>query len=197
MLLRADDIAVVGVADGARAALPLIVRRRPDVALVDIALAEGDGIDLSRQIAEHATQTSVLLYTGSPDARVLRTALVAGPAGIALKAGPPHELIDAIRVIARGGTYFDPRLKALLAAGEARAPVLTPREREILSFLADGLTGEEIAERLVLSPETIRTHVRNAMRKLGAKTRVHAVALAFESGEVELHDSGRAGGGAQ
>jgi DNA-binding NarL/FixJ family response regulator len=189
MLLRADDIAVVGVADGARAALPLMVRRRPDVALVDIALAEGDGIDLCRQIAEQASQTGVLLYTGSPDPRVLSTALAAGPAGIALKAGRPQELIDAIRVVARGGTYFDPRLKAMLAAREVRAPVLSPREREVLSFLADGLTGEQIAERLVLSPETIRTHVRNAMGKLGAKTRVHALALALEGGEVELHDS--------
>ena len=186
MLLRADDMAVVGVADGARAALPLIQRRRPDVALVDIALAEGDGIELSRQVAREAPDTAVLLYTGSPDPSVLTRALVAGPAGIALKAGAPQELVGAIRVIARGGTYFDPRLKGMLAARKVRARVLSAREREVLSLLAEGLTGEDIAERLVLSPETVRTHVRNAMRKLDAKTRVHALAVALDSGELTL-----------
>lgn len=185
LLLRSADLAVVGVAERAAEALPLIRRRRPDVAVVDIGLADGSGIALSRRIREEVPDTATLLYTGTVDASVLGEALAADPAGVALKAGSPTELVDAVRLIARGGTYFDPRLTALLAPRQAAPPVLSPREREIFGLLARGLTGEQIAELLVLSPETIRTHVRNAMRKLEANTRVHALALALQSGEVK------------
>lgn len=186
LLLRSQEIAVVGVAQGEADALALVERRRPDVALVDIGLADGDGIELSRRIAEQAPATAVLLYTGNVDPDVLGEALRAGPAGIALKAGTPAELIEAVRVVGRGGAYFDSRLAELLEPRDRSAHVLTEREREVFRLLAGGLTGEQIAEQLVLSPETVRTHVRNAMGKLGAHTRVHALALALQSGEIPL-----------
>lgn len=186
LLLRSQDIAVVGVADGATHALPMIARRAPHVALVDIGLADGDGIELTARLAEEAPGVNVLLYTGTVESDVLTAALRAGPAGIALKTAGPVDLLEAISVIATGGTYFDPGLAALV---ETRAPVrnvLSPREREVFTLLARGFTGERIAEQLVLSPETVRTHVRNAMAKLAAKTRVHALALALHCGEVSL-----------
>lgn len=186
LLLRSQDIAVVGVARGEADAVPLILRRRPDVALVDIGLEDGDGIGLSLSLREQASETAVLLYTGNPDPDMLGEALRAGPAGVALKAGEPSELLEAIRLVARGGTYFDPRLAGVFAAEKPSQPLLSAREREVFGLLADGLTGEQIAERLVLSPETIRTHVRNAMGKLDAHTRVHALALALQYGEIGL-----------
>jgi DNA-binding NarL/FixJ family response regulator len=96
-----------------------------------------------------------------------------------LKSSPPARLIEALRSVAAGGSYVDPQLAGLLAENTdlTRLSSLSPRELEILELLADGLNGQMIAERLFLSPETVRTHVRNATAKLGARTRVQAVAL--------------------
>jgi DNA-binding NarL/FixJ family response regulator len=185
LLLRSHGIAVIGVAERPAHGVELIRRRRPDVALVDIALDGEDGTDVCRELGREPGGPAMLLYTGSTDPAVLDRALGAAVDGVALKGSPPAELVEAIRVLADGGTYFDPRLQALLKRDpRATERVLTAREREILSLLAEGLTGEQIAETLVLSPETVRTHVRNAMARLGAKTRVHALALALQGGEV-------------
>jgi DNA-binding NarL/FixJ family response regulator len=185
LLLRSHGIAVIGVAEQPAHGVELIRRRRPDVALVDIALDGADGTDVSRELGPEPGGPAILLYTGSTDPVVLDRALAAAVEGVALKGSPPAELVEAIRVLADGGTYFDQRLQLLLNR-EPRAAerVLTGREREILSLLAEGLTGEQIAEALVLSPQTVRTHIRNAMTRLGAKTRVHALALALQSGEL-------------
>ncbi len=96
-----------------------------------------------------------------------------------LKSSPAAHLIAALRIVARGGHYVDPNLAVALAehASTARLSVLSPREMQILDLLADGLNGQAIAKHLFLSPETVRTHVRNATTKLGARTRVQAVAL--------------------
>ena len=97
-----------------------------------------------------------------------------------LKSSPPARLIDALIRVAGGGSYVDPALAAFLSRGTelSRLDRLSAREHEVLGLLADGLTGQGIADRLYLSPETVRTHVRNATNKLGARTRVQAVALA-------------------
>jgi DNA-binding NarL/FixJ family response regulator len=116
---------------------------------------------------------------------VIEAALNCGAVGFAMKAGPPYELIRAIEMVARGETYADATL-ARLANETPPPPLLSPRERQVLQLLAQGLTGEDAAKRLYLSPETIRTHVRNAITKLGAHTRVHAVTIALQRGEVEL-----------
>ena len=185
LLLRRAGHHVVGTADDAEAGGALILRRKPDVALVDLALPGMSGAQLTRSLLKEDPDLRIILYTGAADERQLLDALDAGAAGFALKSGDPEELEDAIRTVADGGDYIDPRLTPLLAkGGNGRTKTLSPREREIMGLLSQGLSGEEAARQLYLSPETVRTHVRNAMSKLGAATRAHAVALALHRGEI-------------
>jgi DNA-binding NarL/FixJ family response regulator len=186
LLLRRGGLHVVGTADDAEQAEQLILRRRPDVAVVDLALPGENGASLTRRLLALEPELRIILYTGSGDDEQLLEGLDAGAAGFALKSGDPEELQDAIRIVAEGGEYLDPRLTPLLVRqGSGRTRMLSPREREILGLLSQGLSGEQAAEKLVLSSETIRTHVRNAMSKLNASTRVHAVALALQRGEID------------
>ncbi len=186
LLLRRNGHHVVGAADDAESAESLIMRRRPDVALIDLALPRESGAELTRRLLQADPDVRIVLYTGTTDERQLLEGLDAGAAGFALKSGDPEELEEAIRTVAEGRDWLDPRLKPLLARknGNGQAHVLSPREREILGLLSKGLSGEEAAKQLFLSSETVRTHVRNAMTKLGATTRVHAVALALKRGEI-------------
>jgi DNA-binding NarL/FixJ family response regulator len=185
LLLRRAGHHVVGSADDAEAGGALILRRRPDVALIDLALPGMSGAELTRSLLKENPDLRIVLYTGAADERQLLDALDAGAAGFALKSGDPEELEDAIRTVAAGGDYIDPRLTPLLAkGGNGRTKTLSPREREILGLLSKGLSGEEVAKQLYLSPETVRTHGRNAMGKLDAATRAHAVALALQRGEI-------------
>jgi DNA-binding NarL/FixJ family response regulator len=187
LLLRRAGHHVVGTADDAEAGEALILRRKPDVALVDLALPGMSGAELTRSLLKEDPRVRIILYTGAADERQLLDALDAGAAGLALKSGDPQELEQAILTVAAGGDYLDPRLTPLLAkGGNGREKTLSPREREILGLLSQGLSGEEAANQLFLSPETVRTHVRNAMTKLGAATRAHAVALALQRGEISV-----------
>jgi DNA-binding NarL/FixJ family response regulator len=185
LLLRRAGHHIVGTADDAEAGEALILRRRPDVALVDLALPGKSGAELTRSLLASDAKLRIILYTGAADDGQLLDALGAGAAGVALKSGDPQELEQAIRTVAAGDDYLDPRLTPLLArGGNGRVKTLSPREREILGLLAQGLSGEEAAKQLFLSSETVRTHVRNGMSKLGAATRAHAVALALQRGEI-------------
>jgi DNA-binding NarL/FixJ family response regulator len=184
LLLRREGYHVVGTADDAEQAEQLILRRRPDVALVDLSLPGENGADLTRRLLEHEPELRIILYTGSADEEELLDGLRAGAAGFALKSGDPNELKAAIRTVAEGGDYIDPRLTPLLRRAAPGRKLLSPREREILELLAHGLSGEDASKQLYLSSETVRTHVRNAMAKLDASTRVHAVALAMQRGEI-------------
>ncbi len=183
LLLRRHGHHVVGTADDAESAEALILRRRPDIALIDLALPGESGADLTRRLLAEHPAMRIVLYTGTADERQLLDGLDAGAAGFALKSGDPEELEEAIRTVAAGGEWLDPRVKALLSRsnGNGRVRLLSPREREILLLLSKGLSGEGAAKQLYLSSETVRTHVRNAMTKLGASTRVHAVALALQA----------------
>ena len=186
LLLRRAGHHVVGTADDAESGEALILRRKPDVALVDLALPGMSGAELTRSLLGSDPELRIILYTGAADEHQLLDALNAGAAGFALKSGDPEELEEAIRTVAAGGHYIDPRLTPLLAKGSGdRTRTLSPREREITGLLSRGLSGEEAAKQLFLSPETVRTHVRNAMSKLGAATRAHAVALALQRGEID------------
>jgi DNA-binding NarL/FixJ family response regulator len=185
LLLRRSGVHVVGTADDAEQAEQLILRRRPDVTLVDLALPGESGAALTRRLLELEPELRIILYTGSADEGELLEGLHAGAAGFALKSGDPEELQDAIRIVAEGGEYLDPRLTPLLVRkGNGRTRLLSPREREILGLLSQGLSGEGAAEKLFLSPETVRTHVRNAMEKLHARSRAHLVAKALARGLV-------------
>jgi DNA-binding NarL/FixJ family response regulator len=188
LLLRSEGLSVIGVADDVDYAYELVSRRKPDVVVVDIGLRGRSGLELARRLLEADSDAGVLLYSGSIDRDVLAEAMSTGVRGLALKNGTPRELIGAIRAIAAGGSYFDPELSALVAPAEAKSGhLLSRREREILGMLANGMNGTAIASDLMISSETVRTHVRNAMRKLAARTRVHAVTLALKRHEISLH----------
>jgi DNA-binding NarL/FixJ family response regulator len=187
LLLRDDGIRVIGVAGTVSAGVRMITDRRPDVAIVDLALEGGGGPKLASAVLARDPYARILFYTGAPDRALLRAAFDCGARGFALKAERPEELLAAVRAVAVGDEYVDPRVAELLERSEPTpARTLTAREREIIDLLADGLKGDEIAERLVLSPETVQTHVRNAMRKLGARTRVHLLALAIRLREIDF-----------
>jgi DNA-binding NarL/FixJ family response regulator len=186
LLLGREGCEVVGTAGTAGEGLELILRLEPDVSLIDIRLGDESGIDLTRQLLETDADRRVVLYTGSSDVELLVSGLDSGARGYALKEGTPNELTGALDTVARGGTYVDPRLRPKLLSRDTtqRMPSLSKREREIMDLLAQGLTGEDVAERLVLSSETVKTHIRNAMSKLEAHTRVHAVAIALREGFI-------------
>jgi DNA-binding NarL/FixJ family response regulator len=185
-LLGARGMEVVGAAGDAAAGVDAVEHARPDVAIVDIALSEGSGIDLARELHAHHPDLGIVLYTGQSEPELLFSALEAGVRGYALKAGAVQELVTAIERVAAGGSYVDPRLERVLLPHAPRRLRLSPREREIMHLTAEGHTAEAIGARLAVSVETVRTHVRNVVRKLGARNRVHAIALALERGEIEL-----------
>jgi DNA-binding NarL/FixJ family response regulator len=174
----------VGTAEEGHAA---IVKAEPDVALVDVDLPDGSGVELTRRLLRRDKRLGVLLYTGMDDPAVLEDALASGARGFTLKTSDPETMLNAVRAVAAGGTFVDPNVRDRLARQEAPVDrVLTVREREVLGRLAEGLSVEEIAADLVLSTETIRTHVRNAMGKLGTRTRAHAIVVALRRGELAL-----------
>src|SRR6478736_6414735 len=183
-LLRGHGLEVVGAAGNVAAGIDLVVHTDPDVAVIDIRLPDGSGIDLTRDLLARRPDLGVVLYTGDADADLLYSGLDSGARGYALKAGSMQELVAAIERIAAGGSYVDPRLDRIL---------LSPRAREIMHLMAEGLTAEAIGSQLGVSVETVRTHVRNVIRKLQARNRVHAIALALERGEIALGAPPRAG----
>jgi DNA-binding NarL/FixJ family response regulator len=186
LLLGREGCEVVGTAGTAGEGRSLIESLEPDVSLVDIRLGEESGIDLTRDLIDADPERRVVLYTGSSDVDLLIEGLDSGARGYALKEGTPNELTGALATVAGGGTYVDPRLRPALLSRKTtqRMPSLSKREREIMDLLAQGLTGEEVADRLFLSSETVKTHIRNAMAKLEAHTRVHAVAIALREGFI-------------
>jgi DNA-binding NarL/FixJ family response regulator len=187
-LLGHSGMDVVGAAGNVAAGVDLVEHAEPDVALIDIRLPDGSGIELTRDLLSRRPDLGVILYTGDADAELLYDGLDSGARGYALKAGSMDELKGAIEKVAAGGSYVDPRLDRILLSPRATAkvPQLSPREREIMHLMAEGLTAERIGETLTVSVETVRTHVRNVIRKLQARNRVHAIALALERGEIAL-----------
>lgn len=192
-----DDIAVVGEATNGREAVALARAQRPDVVLMDIRMAELDGIEATRQIASTRGLEDVrilILTTYDTDAYVFE-GLAAGASGFMLKDAGPSDLLHAIRVIAAGEALLAPRVtRRLIAqvtsrqqiakAADERLAVLTEREREVLALVGQGLNNAEIGARLYLSPATARTHVSRAMSKLGARDRAQLVVIAYQTGLV-------------
>ena len=186
LLLGREGCDVAGTAGTAAEGRRLVSELDPDVALVDVRLGDDDGIELTRALLTDEPARRVVLYTGAADEELLFDGLDSGARGYALKEGSPRELVGALAHVADGGTYVDPRLRRALLSRRSteRQPALSGREREVLDLLSQGLTGEQVAERLFLSPETIKTHIRNAMNKLEANTRVHAIAIALREGFI-------------
>ncbi|MGZ4415358.1 MAG: response regulator transcription factor [Gaiellaceae bacterium] len=176
-----EGIEVIGRARQGREALAKIEVMRPAVAIVDLRMPELSGIEVAREAARVAPSTGVILYTGYADRALLVEAVDAGARGFVVKEAPLTDLLRAIDTVAAGGTYVDAVLAGALASAEATEKLveLTKREREVLRLLADGLTYEEIGKQLFIAPDTVRTHVQKAMRRLDANTRTQAVATAL------------------
>ena len=192
-----EDIAVAGeAADGAQA-VKLARETRPDVVLMDIRMPILDGIEATRRIASTPGLESVrvlILTTYDTDAHVF-DALEAGASGFLLKDSGPAELLQGIRVVAAGEALLAPRITRRLIsqvtaartahrAAEERLSVLTAREKEVLACVGRGLSNEEIAAELTLSPATARTHVSRAMTKLSARDRAQLVVIAYQTGLI-------------
>jgi DNA-binding NarL/FixJ family response regulator len=171
---------VVGRASNGEEAATKIEATRPTVAVIDVRMPRLNGIEVASKVSRTTPETAVILYTAYGDRALLSEALDAGVRGFVLKEAPLQDLTRAIDMVAGGAVYVDPVLAGVLASAESeRLPQLTKREREVLRLLADGLSNEEIGKRLFLSPETVRTHVQKAMRRLEADTRTQAVAVAL------------------
>jgi DNA-binding NarL/FixJ family response regulator len=191
-----DDIEVVGEAGDGEEAVQLARRQRPDIVLMDIRMPGVDGLAATRAIADDdrlADVRIVILTTFELDEYVFE-AIRAGASGFIVKHTKPAELLRAVRAVAAGDALLSPsvtrRLIREFAARTREAPrlpaldALTEREREVMALVAEGLTNDEIAGRLVVSPLTAKTHVSRAMVKLGARDRIQLVVLAYESGLV-------------
>ncbi|MFC3382943.1 response regulator transcription factor [Couchioplanes azureus] len=182
------DLTVVGTAaDGADVA-PLVRRLRPDVVLMDVRMPGIDGIQATRLLTGVPDPPRVLVVTTFENDDHVYEALLAGAAGFLLKRARPAELVQAVRVVAHGESLLFPAAIRRLAAGRAGARAarlpLTGREGEVLRLMADGLSNAEIAERLRVGLETVKTHVGNVLTKLGVRDRTQAVVAAYESGFI-------------
>ena len=186
-VLEAAGHEVVGVAAAADEGVALIEDLRPRVAVVDLGLPPPGGLDVVRRVS-WSPDVRILVCTGSLDAADLQEALAAGAAGVSSKVSPLETIVEGVEEVAAGGFFLDLRIKQAIAAVSTNGPALTTREREILQLTAEGLNLEGIAERLVLSPETVRTHMRNARRKLGARTRTEAVVAAMRTAQIRMPD---------
>jgi DNA-binding NarL/FixJ family response regulator len=192
-----DDIEVVGEAGDGEEALRLAAELTPDVVLMDIRMPGVDGLSATRRIAADTRLASirvVILTTFGLDEYVFE-AIRSGASGFLVKDTEPQELVQAVRVVADGEALLSPSVtRQLIAEFAARAKEphavdgleeLTDREREVLALVAEGLSNKEIAERLVVSPATAKTHVSRAMGKLRARDRAQLVVIAYESGLVQ------------
>jgi DNA-binding NarL/FixJ family response regulator len=191
-----DDIEVVGEADDGDEAVAMSRRLGPDVVLMDIRMPGTDGLTATRTIARDDRMSGVrivILTTFELDEYVFE-AIRSGASGFLVKDTEPVELLRAVRSVAGGDALLSPGVTRRLIAEFAtrtrevrpapRLDVLTDREREVMALVAEGLSNDEIAERLYLSPMTAKTHVSRAMTKLGARDRAQLVVFAYESGLV-------------
>jgi len=196
LLETQSDITVVATAANGQEAVQRSNELRPDIVLMDIRMPVLDGIAATREICGAGdTAPRVLVLTTFDLDEYVYDALQAGASGFLLKDAPPETLFEAVRVVAAGEALLAPVVTRRLIAEFARLrpsqrirpedlSVLTPRELEILSLVAGGLSNHEIAERLVLSNETVKTHVSHVLRKLELRDRAQAVVAAYESGLV-------------
>ncbi|MGK5556988.1 response regulator [Actinomadura kijaniata] len=191
-----DDIAVVGEAADGREGVALARAHLPDVALVDVQMPGMDGIEATRRIAADPglAGVHVVILTNYGFDEYVFDALRAGATGFLVKDVEPADLLHAVRVAARGDALLAPSItRRLIASYVARPPrpapgadgaELTGREREVVALVARGLSNDEIADRLVISPLTAKTHVSRALAKLGLRDRVQLVVFAYETGLV-------------
>lgn len=199
MLLEAQpDIEIVGEAESGVEAVTLVRSSRPDVVLMDIQMPDMNGIEATKLIKEKVPDTAVLALTMHEDDQYFFEMLHAGASGYVPKRAAPDDLLVAIRTVARGEVFLYPSLATRLVqdylkrAETGDQPLvydnLTPREREVLILIAEGLSNAEIAERLVISIKTVDRHRENIMRKLNMHSRIDLVKYALRVGLIELDE---------
>ena len=184
-LSRAPHIRIVGEAADGASAVALAERRLPDVVLMDVRMSDMDGLEATQKLLEAVPTTNVLMFTAYSERALLTRALESGALGYILKEASHATLVRAIEKVAEGGSYVDPGLMPAFLEGRDREGLLTAREREILVLLANGLSNSDAAEKLVISQETVKSHVRHILTKLEADTRTHAVAIALRQSIIE------------
>ena len=184
-LSRAPHIRVVGEASDGASAVALAERLRPDVVLMDIRMPGMDGLEATREIRERVPDTSVLIFTAYSERSLLTRGLESGARGYILKEAPHQTLVRAIEKVAGGDSFVDPALMPAFITGREQSEMLTAREREILQLLADGMSNADVAGRLYISQETVKSHVRHILAKLEADTRTHAVAIALRDAIID------------
>jgi DNA-binding NarL/FixJ family response regulator len=191
------DIAVIGSAGDAKEVVALVGQIRPDVLLMDLTLPGAEVGEVARQIVAHpdTSGVSLLILSASEQDEEVFSSLRAGASGFLLRDTDPTTLIDAVRVVAGGEAALAPSVVRRVIAEFASQPYarlpspqeldeLTPREREVMTLVATGLSNDEIAEHLVISRATAKTHVSRALRKLNVRDRAQLVTLAYQSGLV-------------
>lgn len=186
-LLEAEpDIEVVGEAGTAGEALARVAGSRPDVAVLDVRLPDGDGVSVCRELRSAHPELACLMLTSFADDEALFDAILAGAAGYVLKQIRGADLVGAVRTVAAGGSLLDPRATAAvmqrLRTPKALDPLatLTDQERRILELIGEGLTNREIGQRMFLAEKTVKNYVSNLLAKLGLQRRTQVAVLATE-----------------
>lgn len=196
MLSLEPDMVIVGEASGGREALALASKVRPDLILMDVRMPDMDGLTALERIKRQDPDAAVIMVSLYDDADYLYRAVSAGAAGYILKEASRSELVRAVRITAEGGSIISPnmlrelldRMSALMVHVACPPPAvetaLTPREIEVLRYVAEGKTNQEIAEELILSATTVKTHVQNILQKLNVSDRTQAAVVALRCGLI-------------
>ncbi|MFD7406664.1 response regulator [Streptomyces sp. NPDC059866] len=185
------DISVVGEAGTVEQALVRVPALRPDVAVLDIRLPDGDGVTVCRELRSRMPELACLMLTSFDDEEALLDSIMAGASGYVLKQIQGSDLVSAVRTVARGQSLLDPsattRLMARLRGGQQQEPEpeglpgLTDREREILALIGEGLTNRQIGQRLYLAEKTVKNHISRLLAKLGVERRIQAAMIASQA----------------
>lgn len=183
-LSRAPNIRVIGEAADGKSAIALAERRRPDIVIMDVRMPEMDGLEATKVLGERNPDIPVLIFTAYSERSLLSRGLDSGAKGYILKEAPHQTLVRAIEKVSSGDVYVDPALMPAFLPGKGD-DMLTAREREILQLLADGMSNADVAAKLFISQETVKSHVRHILAKLEADTRTHAVAIALRESIID------------
>ena len=196
MLFQAEkDMEIVGEVGSGEEAIKAVRELRPDVVLMDVVMSGMSGIEATRRVKEADPDTAVLALTMHEDEQYFFEMLQAGASGYIPKRAAPDDLVSAIRVVSQGNVFLYPTLAEMLVKDYLQrteigpAPAgkeLTPREREVLTYIAEGYTNREIAEELVISVKTVDRHRENIMRKLNLHNRIELVKYAIEKGLITV-----------
>jgi DNA-binding NarL/FixJ family response regulator len=195
LLESQPGLTVVAEAADGRAAVSLAEQNTPDVVVMDVAMPTLNGIEAARQITAKLPRTAVVFLSMHSDESYVLRALRAGARGYLLKDSPESDLINAILAVHGGKAFFSPAISKMLVedyvrqlqhrGGEDSYELLTAREREILQLLADGMSNADVAQKLFISQETVKSHVRHILTKLEADTRTQAVAIALREAMID------------